>query len=166
MISPCVAFGASHPGGRHPQPGKAGSALSAGARWWVVGAIALLFAATGASAQDASTPGPRTQGTVPAPVIEAARAGACVEDPATMRRNHMQFLMHQRDDTLRGGNRSGKYSLKACIACHASQISQSVNAQASNFCQSCHTYAAVKIDCFECHANKPASAPARQQVKS
>lgn len=103
---------------------------------------------------------------VPHPVIESARGGQCVADPAFMRRNHMQLLMHQRDETLRGGNRSGKYSLKACIACHASQISQSVNAEAGNFCQSCHNYAAVKIDCFECHANKPASAPAQQQVKS
>lgn len=166
MIPPCVAFGASPPGGRHQRTGKAGSAVSAGARWWVVGAITLLFAAAGASAQEAATQGPRTLGTVPVPVIEAARAGACVADAAFMRRNHMQLLMHQRDETLRGGNRSGKYSLKACIACHASQISQSVNAQASNFCQSCHTYAAVKIDCFECHASKPAGAPARQQVKS
>ncbi len=41
------------------------------------------------------------------------------------------------------------------MACHASQSNQSVNAEAGNFCQSCHVYAAVKIDCFECHTNKP-----------
>ncbi len=94
------------------------------------------------------------------PVIETARGGQCVEAPAFMRRNHMKLLMHQRDDTLRGGIRTGKYSLKACVACHASQTSQSVNADPSNFCQSCHNYAAVKIDCFECHANTPpANAP-------
>lgn len=77
-----------------------------------------------------------------------------------MRRNHMKLLVHQRDDTLRGGIRSGKYSLKACVACHASPVSQSVNAEPTNFCQGCHNYAAVKIDCFECHANTPpANAP-------
>jgi hypothetical protein len=102
---------------------------------------------------------------VPQPVIETARGGECVADPAFMRRNHMKLLMHQRDDTLRGGIRTGKYSLKACIACHASPSSQSVTAEPSNFCLSCHRYAAVKIDCFECHANTPANSAAQQQVK-
>jgi len=165
VIPPCVAFGASPPGGRHQRTGKAGSTVSAVARWWVVGAIMLLFVATGASAQDAGTRGPGTHGTVPAPVIEAARGGQCVADAAFMRRNHMELLKHQRDDTLRGGIRTGKYSLKACIACHASQTSQSVTAEPGNFCQSCHNYAAVRIDCFECHANKPADSTALLQAK-
>ncbi|TXT35702.1 MAG: hypothetical protein FD135_4753 [Comamonadaceae bacterium] len=78
-----------------------------------------------------------------------------MEESAFMRRNHMKLLKHQRDDTLRGGVRTGKYSLKECVSCHASQSTQSVNASAGDFCQSCHTYAAVKIDCFECHASKP-----------
>lgn len=95
---------------------------------------------------------------VPQPVIEAASGGQCVADPAFMRRNHMELLKHQRDDTLRAGVRSAKYSLKDCIACHASQTTNSVSAAPSNFCQSCHSYAAVKIDCFECHASKPAAA--------
>lgn len=98
-------------------------------------------------------------------MIEKARGGQCVEEPAFMRRNHMKLLMHQRDDTLRRGIRTDKYSLKACIACHASQTSQSVNAEPGNFCQSCHNYVAVKIDCFQCHANQPAGIVAQQQVK-
>lgn len=93
---------------------------------------------------------------VPQPVIEPARGGQCVEDPEFMRRNHMKLLKHQRDDTMHGGIRTGKYSLNACISCHASQTTGSVTASNTNFCQSCHNYAAVKIDCFECHANKPA----------
>jgi hypothetical protein len=93
------------------------------------------------------------------PVIELARGGQCVEDPAAMRRNHMKFLKHQRDDTMRSGIRSAKYSLKACVECHASQKTGSVNVSDSNFCQSCHSYAAVQIDCFECHANKPPVKP-------
>ncbi|MEN9372799.1 MAG: hypothetical protein RIR79_351 [Pseudomonadota bacterium] len=91
----------------------------------------------------------------PAPVIEPAKGGQCVGDPAFMRRNHMDLLKHQRNDTLRGGDRTGKHSLKSCIDCHASKTSHSVAAEPSNFCQSCHAYAAVKIDCFECHASKP-----------
>jgi len=82
-----------------------------------------------------------------------------VDDPANMRRNHMTMLKHQRGDTLRGGIRTGKYSLKECITCHASQTTGSVSGSSANFCQSCHDYSAVKIDCFECHANKPGAKP-------
>ena len=95
-----------------------------------------------------------TAGQVPQPVIESARGDKCVEDPAFMRRNHMELLKHQRDDTLRRGIRTGSYSLKACIGCHASKANGSVTEASTNFCQSCHSYAAVKIDCFECHAGK------------
>jgi hypothetical protein len=99
---------------------------------------------------------PNKASRVPQPVIEPARGGQCVEDTAYMRRNHMELLKHQRDDTLRGGVRTGvKYSLQACIECHASQTTQSVTASQTNFCVSCHSYAAVKIDCFECHATQP-----------
>ncbi len=93
------------------------------------------------------------------PVIEAARGGQCVADPAFMRRNHMGLLKHQRDDTLRGGIRTGQYSLKECIDCHASKTTNSVAKSETNFCQSCHNYTAVKIDCFECHSNKPQVKP-------
>lgn len=98
------------------------------------------------------------------PLVEKARGGQCVEDPAFMRRNHMKLLKHQRDDTVHGGIRTGKYSLKECVTCHASQSNQSVNAEAGNFCQSCHVYAAVKIDCFECHASKPDLKPGLASV--
>ena len=94
-------------------------------------------------------------GRTPKPVIEAARGGQCVEPAAEMRRNHMEYLKHQRDDTLRGGIRGAKYSLKACIECHASQTTNSVIAAPTNFCIICHSYAAVKVDCFECHATQP-----------
>ncbi len=119
-------------------------------RWLGVGLLLISSLATSAP----GTPQPGSDG-VPKPVIEAARGGQCVEDPAFMRRNHMKLLKHQRGDTMRDGNRTGKYSLKACVDCHASSTTSSVSASSSNFCQSCHTYAAVKIDCFECHASKP-----------
>ncbi len=109
----------------------------------------------GLSAQAQTPAAAPTPGLTLQPKVEKARGGQCVEDPAFMRRNHMTLLKHQRDDTVHGGIRTGQYSLKACVACHASQTSQSVSAHPGDFCQSCHTYAAVKIDCFECHANKP-----------
>ena len=92
----------------------------------------------------------------PHPVIEPARAGTqCIADPATMRREHPAMLEHQRDLTVRGGIRGAKASLKACIACHASPVTASVAKSETNFCVSCHTYTAVRIDCFECHTTKP-----------
>jgi hypothetical protein len=98
----------------------------------------------------------------PQPVIEPARSGTqCVEDTATMRRLHMAFLKHQRDETVHGGIRGAKHSLKDCVACHASTTTGSVAAAPTDFCSSCHAYAAVKIDCFECHTGKPAVAQAR-----
>ena len=109
--------------------------------------LGLALAAAGVAAQEGRTP---------RPVIEPAVAGTqCVADPAFMRRNHMEMLKHQRDDTVRAGARAGKFSLNACIQCHASRETQSVAAGDTNFCVSCHSYAAVKIDCFECHAAKP-----------
>jgi predicted CXXCH cytochrome family protein len=96
------------------------------------------------------------EGRTPRPVIEPAAPGSqCVEPADTMRRNHMTFLKHQRDDTVHGGIRGAKYSLKDCIDCHASPKTNSVAKAETNFCVSCHSFAAVKIDCFECHASKP-----------
>jgi predicted CXXCH cytochrome family protein len=127
--------------------------------------LALLLATSLVMAADAPSAGAGKAARVPQPVIEAARGGQCVEDPAYMRRNHMELLKHQRDDTMHGGIRGAKYSLKTCIECHASQASNSVTATSTNFCVSCHSYAAVKIDCFECHATQPSKTASVRQVK-
>jgi hypothetical protein len=70
----------------------------------------------------------------------------------------MDMLKHQRDDTMRLGIRGAKASLKDCVACHATTAANGtpvpVNAP-GQFCQSCHAYAAVEPDCFECHATTP-----------
>lgn len=95
------------------------------------------------------------QSRVPKPIIENGKGQRCVEDTDYMRKNHMNLLMHQRDETVHKGIRTVKHSLKNCIECHASQKTNTVAGSSDNFCQSCHTYAAVKIDCFECHATKP-----------
>ncbi|HJW11201.1 MAG TPA: hypothetical protein VJ598_05430 [Albitalea sp.] len=90
------------------------------------------------------------------PAIEPATPGTkCVADPDFMRRNHMTLLKHQRDDTVHAGVRGAPFSLKDCVGCHASKASGSVAAAPGDFCSSCHAYAAVKIDCFECHASRP-----------
>ena len=93
-------------------------------------------------------------GRVPKPVIDIARPGKCVEATETMRREHPDMLKHQRDLTVHEGIRTQKHSLKECIACHASRKTGSVLGK-NGFCQSCHEYASVKIDCFNCHSSKP-----------
>ena len=95
---------------------------------------------------------------VPRPVIEPARGEACVTDPDFMRRNHKQLLKHQRDETVHLGVRDARASLKGSIECHASARSGSVAQAPGDFCVSCHSFAAVKLDCFECHASKPGKA--------
>ena len=84
------------------------------------------------------------------PVIKIERGEACVAPVAEMRRDHMKMLFHQRDRTLRKGVREARFSLKGCVECHASEKTGSVLGK-EGFCSSCHAYAAVKMDCFECH---------------
>jgi len=64
-----------------------------------------------------------------------------------MRREHPDMLLHQRVKTVHQGIVGAKVSLEGCIECHG-------NAQ--DFCNRCHAYAGVKLDCFECHASRPA----------
>jgi hypothetical protein len=84
------------------------------------------------------------------PVIKIERGEACVAPTAEMRRDHMKMLVHQRDRTMRQGLRETRFSLKNCVDCHASRETGSVLGK-DGFCSSCHEYAAVRIDCFECH---------------
>jgi [DsrC]-trisulfide reductase subunit J len=97
-------------------------------------------------------------GDVPYPDIARGQGESCVADTDFMRRNHMSLLMHQRDDTMRKGIRSKQYSLKECLACHAVAGPDAIPVTVEDpkhFCRSCHDYAAVKIDCFQCHASRP-----------
>ena len=107
-------------------------------------ALALAMSALSANASDG----------VPKPALTIENKGQCVAPPDEMRRNHMEMLKHQRDKTLRLGQRGAKVSLNGCIECHASKRNGSVLGSDQNFCQSCHSYAAVKLDCFECHQPK------------
>jgi hypothetical protein len=91
------------------------------------------------------------------PVVTIARLGQCVEATGLMRRDHMKLLMHQRDRTMREGIRAPRHSLAGCVDCHANARTGSVLGK-DGFCQSCHSYTAVKLDCFECHSSKPEAA--------
>jgi hypothetical protein len=62
----------------------------------------------------------------------------------------MTMLLRQRDLTMHQGLRETRFSLKNCVNCHASRETGSVLGK-DGFCSSCHAYASVSIDCFECH---------------
>ena len=93
---------------------------------------------------------------VPNPSKPAA-ASECVEPVEVMRRDHMKFLMHQRDATVLNGDRDTKYSLVGCMDCHnPASVSEEIirYENPEHFCAECHAYASVKIDCFECHDDR------------
>jgi hypothetical protein len=95
----------------------------------------------------------------PLPTIVHGKGDKCVQPNEIMRRDHMEFLLHHRDQTMHEGIRTKRYSLTGCIDCHAVKNKQGeyvpVNAP-GQFCSSCHSYAAVSVDCFQCHATTPA----------
>ena len=80
---------------------------------------------------------------------------------AEMRSNHMHLLMHKRDRTVHQGIRTPKHSLNGCINCHVPvPTTQTVvrHTDPEHFCTTCHLDVAVRLDCFECHADRPAAA--------
>lgn len=82
----------------------------------------------------------------------------CVHPTDEMRRNHMKYILHERDETMHEGVRGEKDSLANCIDCH---VQPDENGQIAgiesdkHFCHGCHEYASVQIDCFQCHADRP-----------
>jgi hypothetical protein len=96
------------------------------------------------------------------PGSQAATLEHCVRPTPFMRRNHMELILHQRDVTVHTGVRSTKYGLDDCVACHVSYSADSkpvpINGE-DQFCDSCHEYAAVEINCFECHSTVPMPEP-------
>lgn len=80
----------------------------------------------------------------------------CVEPTDEMRTNHMKYILDQRDATVHEGVRTRQYSLVECINCHVSDAADAPRVDSEkHFCNSCHTYTGVSIDCFQCHADRP-----------
>jgi hypothetical protein len=117
------------------------------ARVVVLLALATVAAAAGADGGTASR--------VPKPVATATAEGKCVEDTPFMLRNHMELLKHHRDRTVHEGVRTTQHSLANCVTCHASKETGRVTGSKDAFCEGCHRYVAVTLDCFECHADRP-----------
>lgn len=95
---------------------------------------------------------------VPSPDIPKAKGDECVEPTDIMRKNHMDYILHQRDETMYKGIRTKTYSLKGCVDCHAVKDENNMHVtykDQRHFCNSCHEYASVQIDCFACHSSTP-----------
>jgi hypothetical protein len=82
----------------------------------------------------------------------------CIHPEEEMRRNHMNYILHERDETMHEGIRNEPASLANCIDCHVQPNAKGEIAgieSKEHFCTACHQYASVQIDCFQCHADKP-----------
>jgi len=134
---------------------------SAHIRLWFAALMSLLLllplTAT-ADDDNGTSPLPFSERSFPVPQKHFSSTQKCVQPIAEMRRNHMKYILHHRDETMHEGIRTRRYSIEECVNCHATKDSKGeyipVNAP-DQFCNSCHNYAAVNIDCFECHATRP-----------
>ncbi len=90
------------------------------------------------------------------PTIEVpVGVGHCIDDAATMRRDHMQLLVSWRDDAVRRDDRvhvtaDGRQFRKSltgtCLQCHRDKQTS---------CDRCHTYLDVHPYCWDCHVDHP-----------
>ena len=87
------------------------------------------------------------------------KAQQCVEPTNVIRSQHMAMLMHQRDATVLEGIRTKQHSLQECVNCHVAPTKQDGTplhyGDKEHFCTTCHVAVGQKIDCFQCHADRP-----------
>ncbi|MCB1737022.1 MAG: hypothetical protein KDI42_02760 [Gammaproteobacteria bacterium] len=100
----------------------------------------------------------------PVPILPEAVKSAvegersCVRPAQEMRRSHMDDLKHQRDDTVHEGVRTKRFALKECIDCHVTNDANGEKVSIKSrehFCNACHSYTGVTLDCWDCHASQP-----------
>ena len=92
------------------------------------------------------------------PVIPKATGEPHPEGNAYMRRWHMTMMKHDRDITMYEGERPVNASLGECFECHTVKDDAGTPltvADERHFCRTCHDFAAVKVDCFDCHRSTP-----------
>ncbi|MCB1867857.1 MAG: sulfur reduction protein DsrJ [Gammaproteobacteria bacterium] len=101
---------------------------------------------------------PVHSGTAVTPGSRAAGMESCVAPTAEIRRNHMDYLKHDRNRVVHEGVRDVKHSLAGCVDCHAEKDGNGgyhpINAD-GQFCSGCHEHLAVNLTCFQCHSKEP-----------
>lgn len=101
-------------------------------------------------------------------IVPTPKGEKCVEPTDDMRANHMEYLLHKRDQTMHEGIRTKQHSLVECINCHVTPAKDGKIARIDDekhFCASCHQQASVTLDCFECHADRPVETFSRLPAK-
>jgi hypothetical protein len=92
------------------------------------------------------------------PVINAMTNKQCVKPAQYMAANHMTMLNTWRDDVVRNNDRTlgeidgvmyEKSLQNTCLKCHSN---------VNEFCNKCHSYASVKVYCWDCHIARETSA--------
>jgi len=103
-------------------------------------------------------------------VTEGSKAhglSQCVRPTDFMLRHHMDLIKHQRDLAVHEGIRDTDNDLDGCVACHVSVGADGqaipINAE-KQFCDTCHEFAAVHLNCFDCHATVPNGGPVSEQA--
>jgi hypothetical protein len=99
---------------------------------------------------------------------KADKLTQCVEPTDFMRRNHMELIKHQRDETVHKGIRATDNKLASCIECHVRHDKAGrpvpVNAP-GEFCAACHQFVGEHLNCYQCHSPVPNDPePATAQV--
>ena len=93
-----------------------------------------------------------------APDVPKATGEPHPEGNDYMRRWHMTMMKHDRDVTMYEGVRPTDASLAECFECHTvkDEAGRPVTvADERHFCRTCHDFAAVRVDCFDCHRSTP-----------
>lgn len=124
----------------------------------IIGLFAALLLLPLAAAADEVETLPFSDRTFAEPERHFSATQECVAPEEEMKRNHMKYILHQRDETMHEGIRTRQYALEECVNCHATkdENGEYLSIKGPNqFCSSCHAYAAVKIDCFQCHSSRP-----------
>ncbi|MCK5718753.1 MAG: hypothetical protein KAH84_02250 [Thiomargarita sp.] len=129
-------------------------------RFLLSGFISLLLVGVGIATVGASNDTTVNKEQLFLPDPPSAKADTvCVQPVEEMRRWHGLYLKHQRHDTMNKGIRNLNYSLSTCINCHVTPNAEDkypdIHEGNEHFCRSCHEYASVAIDCFQCHAGHP-----------
>jgi len=112
------------------------------------------------AAAQAQPPAPGSPGRVPLPVLQVDRTTTCVAPPEVMRREHARMLA-QRKELVRQGVRGGPQALQGCLECHADRRTGVAAGTPQAFCQACHDFVAVRLDCFACHQPAPGAVARR-----
>jgi hypothetical protein len=87
-------------------------------------------------------------------LVQEARGDQCVEPTDVMRRDHMKILLHERDEAKLYGRRNPEHSFVGCVDCHVSPTATRED-PSTHFCLACHQFNAVRMDCFQCHTDRP-----------